>query len=116
MLFAAGAGPAIHGTVRTGRGGRLHDRPAFRHNQVTVGHLGLFTSHGRFTKFDATLNIDPDHPERTRIVVDVDAVSVNMPWQDGVAMLRSPAYFDVQRYPEVEFRSPGVSPHHLTTT
>jgi polyisoprenoid-binding protein YceI len=78
--------------------------------EFTVGHLGLFTSHGRFTKFDATLTIDPVHPERTRIVVEVNAVSVDMPWQDGVAMLRSAAYFDVQHYPEVDFRSTGVTP------
>ena len=61
--------------------------------EFTVGHLGLFTSHGRFTKFDATLTIDPVHPERTRIVVEVNAVSVDMPWQDGVAMLRSAVDF-----------------------
>src|SRR5271166_3225780 len=77
--------------------------------EFAVNQLGLFTSSGRFTKFQAALTIDPAHLERTRFVVNVDAVSVNMAWQNGVAMLRSAAYFDVQHYPEVEFRSTEVT-------
>jgi polyisoprenoid-binding protein YceI len=76
--------------------------------EFSVGHLGLFTSHGRFTKFDASLIMDLQHPERTRIVVDVDAVSVDMPWQDAAAMLRSAEFFDVQHYPQVSFRSTAI--------
>ncbi len=83
--------------------------------EFTVSHLGLFTSHGRFGKFKARLTIDPDHPERTGIAVDVDASSVSMAWDDAEEKLRSPAYFDARDYPEVEFRSTGValvSPDH----
>jgi hypothetical protein len=41
----------------------------------SVSHLGLFSSQGEFRRFDAKLDFDDMHPERTHIVVDVDAAS-----------------------------------------
>lgn len=73
-----------------------------------VNHLGLFKSEGQFRKFDASLTIDAAHPERTRIAVDVAAASVDMSWQNGAAMLRSADFFDVQRFPDIRFRSTAV--------
>ena len=78
--------------------------------EFTVSHLGLFTSHGRFERFRAMLSLDPEHPERTRILVHVDAPSVNLPWRDGADMLRAAEFFDVQHYPEVTFRSTEIGP------
>jgi polyisoprenoid-binding protein YceI len=74
----------------------------------SVSHLGLFSSQGQFRRFGASLLLDARHPERTRISVDVDATSVDMPWQEGTAMVRSPDFFDVQRYPKVRFTSTSV--------
>ena len=48
-------------------------------------------------------------PEATSVVAEVDAASIDTDWPEGVEMLRSPDYFDVQRYPEIEFRSTGVT-------
>jgi polyisoprenoid-binding protein YceI len=76
----------------------------------SVSHLGLFASDGEFRRFKAHLNLDTLHPERTRIAVDVDAGSVDMAWEGAVDMLRSPDFFDVQRYPEVRFTSTEVQP------
>ena len=75
----------------------------------SVGHLGLFSSHGEFHRFTATLALDRVHPERTTIAVDVDARSIDMAWQDGADKLRSPAYFDVRDYPDVRFTSVSVA-------
>jgi polyisoprenoid-binding protein YceI len=76
--------------------------------EFTVEHMGLFSSHGMFDRFTGRLIIDPMHPERTRIDVDVEARSVSMPWDQGAAMLRSADFFDVQRYPEISFESTAV--------
>ena len=83
--------------------------------EFTVDNLGLFTSKGEFKRFSASLTIDEAHPERTQISVEVDAGSVDMFWEDGIKMLRSPEYFDVQRYPAVHFRSAkveAIAPDH----
>ncbi len=82
--------------------------PRFGSISFTAHHLGLFSSEGRFKQFDADLEIDPDHLEQTRIVVEVAAASVDMAWDDGVAMLRSPAFFDVVRHPRIRFTSSDV--------
>ncbi len=74
----------------------------------TVRHLGLFASRGTFRRFAGTLTIDGAHPENTRIAVAVDTGSVAMAWQAAAEMLRTPAYFDVRRYPEARFVSTRV--------
>jgi polyisoprenoid-binding protein YceI len=88
----------------------LHGRIEF-----TVSHLGLFTSHGVFRRFDSALTIDQDHPEHTRIAVVVDAGSIDMPWDGAVDLLRSATYFDTAHYPKLRFSSTEVaveSPDH----
>jgi len=76
--------------------------------EFTVEHLGLFTSHGMFDRFMGRLIIDPQHPERTRIDVKVEAGSVSMPWEEAASMLRSADYFDALHYPEIRFESTAV--------
>ena len=76
--------------------------------EFTVSDLGLFASHGVFDRFMGRLIIDPQHPERTRIDVTVDARSVSMPWADAEALLRSADFFDVVRYPDISFISTAV--------
>ncbi|MGH7043689.1 MAG: YceI family protein [Acetobacteraceae bacterium] len=76
----------------------------------SVGHLGLFPSHGDFRRFTGSLALDRAHPERSRIAVDVDARSIRTEWQDAAAKLRSPAYFDVRDYPDVRFASTSITP------
>jgi polyisoprenoid-binding protein YceI len=76
--------------------------------EFTVSDLGLFSSHGMFDRFMGQLVIDPTHPEKTAIAVDVDASSIAMPWEDAAAMLRSADFFDVAQYPSIRFTSTGV--------
>jgi polyisoprenoid-binding protein YceI len=73
-----------------------------------VHHLGLFSSSGTFRQFSGQLTIDEAHPENTRVTVTIDTGSVAMAWQNAAAMLRSPPYFDVARYPDARFTSTRV--------
>ncbi len=75
-----------------------------------VEHLGLFSSQGRFGRFTGTLDIDPAHPKRTSFRIVVDTTSIGMPWAEATAMLRSPDFFDVARYPVMSYRSASVTP------
>ena len=84
--------------------------------EFAVDSAGIFTAEGQFKRFRSDLRIDEVHPERTRIAVDVDAGSVDMFWPEGVTMLRSADYFDVQKFPDVHFKSlkvEAVSPDHF---
>lgn len=83
--------------------------PRFGSITFTVRHLGLFKSEGQFDRFDADLEIDPAHPERTHIAVDVAAASVEMAWQDAASLLRSPEFFDADRHPHIRFTSTDIS-------
>ena len=75
-----------------------------------VGHLGLFSSSGTFRQFSGQITIDEAHPENTRVAVVIETGSVAMAWQNAAAMLRSPPYFDVARYPDARFTSTRVVP------
>jgi polyisoprenoid-binding protein YceI len=75
-----------------------------------VRHLGLFGSEGQFGRWQGELAIDEAHPERTRIAVTIETGSAEMTWREALAMLRSPAYFDVAQYPEAHFASTAVTP------
>jgi polyisoprenoid-binding protein YceI len=76
----------------------------------SVGYFGLFHPSGRFRHFSGSLSFDPAHPERTSMSVDIDAQSVEMSWDEGVATLRSADYFDVLHYRTIRFRSTGITP------
>lgn len=95
LVLAAAPSRAPHYTID----------PRFGSITFTAHHMGLFSSSGRFRQFDADLEIDPDHLEQTRIAVEVAAASVDMAWDDGAAMLRSPSFFDAARYPRIRFTS-----------
>lgn len=97
-LAALAAGPAF-GTVR--------GRYAFDQHQgrleFTARHLGVLTSTGRFDDFSAVLQIDPDQPLSTTVAVTVRTAAVALSYPGAVEMLRSPDFFDVERYPEARF-------------
>jgi polyisoprenoid-binding protein YceI len=82
--------------------------PRFGSIEFSVEHMGLFASHGWFRKFDARLTIDPAHPEHTQLTVEVDANSIDTPWSESAAMLRSPAFFDAARFPTIRYLSSDV--------
>jgi len=83
--------------------------PRYARIGFSVSHMGLFSSEGRFARFNSQLTIDPAHPEGTRIAVRIDAGSVSMASDEGMAMLLSPAYFDVAKYPAIRFKSTAIT-------
>lgn len=88
-----------------------------RHGNVdfSITSLGLFSTEGRFDRFQGELLLDPEHPERTRIEVTIDGGSVEMPLDDEVSMLRSAAYFDTAHYPTERFTSSRIERLSPTT-
>ncbi len=82
--------------------------PASTHIRFVVDHFGLFTTKGEFDKFSGQLYLDPDHPETARVAVTVETASVDTFWGDRNQLLRSPDYFDVDRFPTMSFTSSSV--------
>jgi polyisoprenoid-binding protein YceI len=70
-----------------------------------VARYAVFTLvRGRFTSFSGTVVIDPPHLGAT-VDVDIDASSVDTAMPQRDARLRSEEFFDVERHPQISFRS-----------
>jgi polyisoprenoid-binding protein YceI len=77
--------------------------------QFSVAGPGMIGAEGSFSHFTANLRLDLKDPATSTIAVSVDDAAIDMAWPDAVAMLRSPAYFDVQAFPAITFRSVSVT-------
>lgn len=69
-----------------------------------------FFSHvsGGFGKFEGTINVDPDHPEKSSVTATIDATSVDTKNEKRDEDLRSEHFFDVAKYPTITFKSKSV--------
>jgi polyisoprenoid-binding protein YceI len=69
-----------------------------------------FFSHvsGSFGKFEGTINVDPDHPEKSSVTVTIEATSVDTKNEKRDEDLRSEHFFDVAKYPTITFKSKSV--------
>lgn len=75
-----------------------------------VARYAVFTLvHGRFTAFSGTVGLDPLHLGATQIDVDIDASSVDTAMPERDTHLRSEDFFDVERHPQIRFRSRGAT-------
>lgn len=79
--------------------------PTHSSASFAVKHMGVSTFRGRFEKFDATLTVGPSSAE---LVGTVDAGSLVVKDENLQAHLGSPDFFDLERYPEIGFRSTSI--------
>jgi polyisoprenoid-binding protein YceI len=77
-------------------------RIAFTVNQF------LGTTHGKFTKFDGKIEIDREHPEKSSVVARIDVRSIDTGIVKRDNHLRSPEFFNVEKFPEITFKSRSV--------
>jgi len=80
------------------------------HTSVTFSVRHLFTSvEGKFKTFEGQIQFDPAAPEKTTVKGTIDVASIDTSVQKRDDHLRSPDFFDVAKYPKIEFVSTGVS-------
>jgi polyisoprenoid-binding protein YceI len=79
-----------------------HSRVGF-----AVKHLGIATVRGEFGSFEGSLALTEDGAVVTGSVAAA-SVDTNEPQRD--AHLRSPDFFDIERFPEIGFRSTAIRP------
>jgi polyisoprenoid-binding protein YceI len=79
--------------------------PVHSSASFAVKHMAVATFRGRFERLDATLIVDDDSAE---LVGTVDAGSIVVKDENLQAHLGSPEFFDLERYPEITFRSTSI--------
>ena len=83
--------------------------PAHSGAYFVVRHMVVSKVRGAFTRWNGTLTVDEERPENSRVEVHIDAASVDTRDPKRDAHLRSADFFDVERFPEVTFRSTRVA-------
>jgi polyisoprenoid-binding protein YceI len=78
--------------------------------QFSVRHLGISTIRGAFTKVSGTILLDEANPAKDQITASIDAASVDTRVEMRDNDLRSPNFFDVQKYPTITFKSKKIEP------
>jgi polyisoprenoid-binding protein YceI len=130
IVTAVGYAPAAHsalvtasgraevGTVTLARQGGTELPPPGRwtvdpaHSGVTAvaQHLGISSVRGRFTEFTASIEVAPDDVAKSRVEAVIRAASIDTGHAVRDGHLRSADFLDVERYPEITYRSTGLTP------
>lgn len=65
-------------------------------------------ANGKFTKFGGTVDVDREHPEQSSVTVTIQAASIDTAITKRDEHLRAEDFFNVQRFPEITFKSRRV--------
>ena len=86
--------------------------PAHSTVEFAVKHMMFTTVRGRFKTFEGSIQIDEQHPDRSRVEVTIDAASIDTGAPDRDAHLRSADFLDVEQHPKMIFTSTRVDGAH----
>jgi len=73
--------------------------------QFKVKHLGYSWILGEFRTFDGSFSYDEKHPEKNKVSVRIESNSIDTNHAERNKHLRSPDFFDVEKYPIITFVS-----------
>jgi polyisoprenoid-binding protein YceI len=71
-------------------------------------HQFLGTTHGKFTSFSGKIDVDREHPENSSVTAQIDVRSIDTQIKKRDDHLRSPEFFNVEKFPQITFRSRNV--------
>jgi len=74
-----------------------------------ISHLMFSTVSGQFTKFQGTVQYDPASLAKSSVEVEIDAASISTGSDMRDKDLRSPRFFDVEKFPTITFKSTSVT-------
>jgi len=80
------------------------------HTEVnfTVRHMMISNVRGQFQKLNGTVEFDEANPINTKVDVQIEAASVNTKDEKRDGHLKSPDFFDAEKYPYLTFKSKRV--------
>ncbi len=102
------AGVALLAVTACARADTWQIDPMHTAAQFSVRHMGISTVRGAFTKVSGSVQYDAADPSKTVINVSIDAASIDTRVTMRDNDLRSPAYFDVAKFPSLTFKSKRV--------
>jgi polyisoprenoid-binding protein YceI len=74
----------------------------------SVRHLMISKVRGHFNQWGGTFDYDEKDPTRSKLSVRIDAASIDTRDEKRDAHLRSPDFFDVEKFPALTFESTKV--------
>lgn len=97
-----------NGAVQTGESGSYSFDKAHSFIGFKVKHMGLVDVPGYFRDFTGTINYDAKDPSKSTVEFTAKATSVDTGVGGRDNHLRSPDFFEVEKYPELSFKSTKV--------
>jgi polyisoprenoid-binding protein YceI len=77
----------------------------------TIGfsvHQFLGTTHGKFTRFNGKIDVDREHSENSSVTAQIDVRSIDTRIKKRDDHLRSPEFFNAEKFPQITFKSRSV--------
>jgi polyisoprenoid-binding protein YceI len=74
----------------------------------SIRHMVVSKVRGHFGKFAGTVDLDEGDLTRSSVEATIDAASIDTGTPQRDTHLRSPDFFDLEKYPELRFRSTRV--------
>jgi len=84
--------------------------PAHTTAEFKVKHMMISNVKGYFTKVAGVLTLDESDLTKSRVEASVEAASIDTREAQRDAHLKSPDFFDVEKFPILSFVSTGVRP------
>jgi polyisoprenoid-binding protein YceI len=76
--------------------------------EFSIRHLVIAKVRGRFTRFGGSIELDEADLTRSRVLADIEAASISTSEEKRDGHLRSPDFFDVEKYPVIAFASTKI--------
>ena len=105
LVFVAGLLAPVLGHGATWEIDPAHTSVAF-----AVRHMMIRTVRGQFRTFTATAVGDVSSPETAKLEASVDVASIDTGNEKRDAHLKSPEFFDVEKFPKMTFKSKKIEP------
>ena len=74
----------------------------------SIRHMVISKVRGRFARYTGAVHLDEHDLTKSVIEATIDASSIDTGTAQRDAHLRSPDFFDVEKYPELRFRSARI--------
>jgi polyisoprenoid-binding protein YceI len=86
--------------------------PAHTQVEFRAKHMMITTVRGRFADTSGTITVEEENPENSSVEVRIDARSIDTRVEDRDTHLRSADFLNVEKYPEITFRSRRIEGAH----